>query len=372
MVDDAPVTRSDNVRVDRRRVASQRSQDRGRQRLAFFLIGFFLLMILGIFIAGYVIIFVLPPREVVVRVNDVQYTRGDMVKHLRVTQKRLELMGGQLDVSTDLFLALQSFVEDEIISQAAPRFGVNVSDELLDAEIRRTVLPFEAISEGKDPAQIDREFQEAYRSFLNVIQLSEAEHRRLVRKLLLRDVFREFIGEAVPTVAEQVHLHRVAVTEGDEVDIMLVKLADAIGDSRDPDLIQREFKLISKEFSREQGEVVRRGGDLGWVPEGVYPEYDAYFFDLDVGKVSDAALNSDNSNQFYFFLLSERQTARELDPEDRKVLKDRALQDWLNAERESNDVFSKFNSDTYGWMLEQLQLTTIRTPEPQRTNPLGF
>ena len=233
-------------------------------------------------------------------------------------------------------------------------------------------MPLERLAEGKDPAQIEREFEEAYRSFLNVIQLSETEHRRLVRRILLRDVFREFIGESVPTVAEQVHLHRVAVGEGDEIDIMLVKLADAIGDSRDPEVIQREFKLISKEFSRELAEVERRGGDLGWVPEGVYPEYDAYFFDLEVGLVSEAALNSDNSNELYFFMLSERQTARELDPEDRKVLKDRALQDWLNDERDTNDVFSNFNSDIYNWMVEQLQLTTIRTPEPQRTNALGF
>ena len=76
---------------------------------------------------------------------------------------------------------------------------------------------------------------------------------------------------------------------------------------------------------------------------------------------------------YYFFMVSERAPARELSPASRDALKVRALQDWLNEERKNYDVWSKFDSYIYNWMIEQLQLTTSSTPEARTSdNPLGF
>ena len=75
------------VRRDSRRIAAERSpEERRRRRIALIIIGVMLLVITGIVVAGYVIIFVLPPQQLVVRVDDVVYTRGDMVKLLRLRQ----------------------------------------------------------------------------------------------------------------------------------------------------------------------------------------------------------------------------------------------------------------------------------------------
>ena len=61
-------------------------------------IGLLLLLVTGIIVAGYVIIFVLPPRQLVVRVDDVSYTRGDLVKILRVRQAETEFLGSSYSV----------------------------------------------------------------------------------------------------------------------------------------------------------------------------------------------------------------------------------------------------------------------------------
>ena len=345
-----------------------------RRRLALALIGLMVLAIGGILIAGYALIFVLPSREIVVRVNDVTYTRGDMVKLIRVSQKGMEFLGGQFNATNDIFQTLQLFVENEIIAQSAPTLGLSVTDEEIQAQIRGVFGARGSAAATLDPAQAEREFNERYRGYLTAIQYSEDEYHQLTRRSILREKVRQFIGESVPSVAEQVHVHRVIVSPNDEIDVMQVKLKDAIGDSTAPTALQEAFKGIVREFSLDSPEMVRTGGDLGWVPRGVIEDHEYAFFDLEVGKLSDVSTSVDNTQQLYFFFLSERSEARELDPENLDALKTEALQNWINEQRAKFDVYSNFNSEIYEWMLEQLGLTAAPQPdEPQQQpGPLGF
>ena len=364
MVGEAGGLESQSIRTDRRREISRRRRDPKKQRIAFALIGLFIVAVIGAFVAAYVINFVLPSRQLVVRVGELEYTRGDMMKLLRIRQKGSEYLGGQFNASADILQTLQLIVENAVISQASPRLGINVTNEEVEAEIRR-LLADTYSSAGKLSGQIEREFQERYKSYLNFIQVSRGDHFELIRETLLRERFRQFIGESVPTVAEQVHLHRIVMLPSDKIDIMQVKYKDTIGDSREPANLQEGFKQITREFSREDPSIIRKGGDLGWVPRGIYDDYDYRFFDRDVGEMTDAVPNVDNPNELVFFMVSERAEARELDPKNRDTLKTRALQDWLNEERSRSDVYAVFNSDIYNWMVEQLSLTSSRTPEPE-------
>ena len=372
MVDEARKVPSKRARIGRRHSVSQSPQDRRKRRLALAVIGLFLLIITGVLVAGYVFIFVLPPRQLVVRVDNTEYTRGDMVKLLRVTQKRIETLGGRFDLGTDIFRELQNLIEIEIIAQSAPRYGVTVSAEEIDAGISDLLLP------GVDPAaqasslDLQREFRERYKQFLNEIQLDEGEFRDLIRRSILREKFRQFIGESVPNVTEQVHLHRIIVSVEDEVDIMLVKYKDLSSDSTDAEALQEAFKLVVREFSRDFPEIVRQGGDLGWVPRGRYTDNEDSFFDLQVGELSDPVRSTEDERQIFFFMISERELARELDLQNKEILKTRALQDWINEERGNHDVFAVFNSEIYDWIVDQLQITSSRTPVPQADSPFGL
>ena len=321
-------------------------------------------MITGIVVAGYVIIFVLPPQQLIVRVDDVVYTRGDMVKLLRIRQKALELDNSQgLRTTDDIFQALQIIVENEVIAQVAPSQGISVSREEVDNQIRGSMAPSESESQGKSAAQIEREYHERYRQFLNSAQVSESEHRDLVRKAILREKFRQFVGDQVPVYAEQVRLHRIGMGYQDEVDIMQTKYADLLGDDRSPGNIRATVRAISREFSRDP-QTVQSKGDLGWVPLGILEDYERDFWGLEVGEMSDASPNVENPQISFFFIVSEREDVLEISRLNREQLKTRALQDWVNDERQNHDIYATFNSEVYGWFVEQLRVSASTTPTP--------
>ena len=345
-------------------------EERRRRRLALIIIGALVAVIVGAVAAGYVVIFVLPPQQLIVRVNDVEYTRGDMVKLLRLRQRSLELVDSQgLNTTDDIFQALQTIVENEVIAQAAPGQGISVSRDEVTNSIRAVLSPSAADSQGKSAAQIEREFRERHRQFLNATQVSEAEHRDLVRKSLLREKFRQFVGDQVPAYAEQVYLHRVWMNAQDEeIDVMQTKLADAIGDDKSPRNIRAVVLDIAREFSADP-DTYRTGGDMGWVPLGIHEDYEYDFWDLEVGELSPPAPNVDDPRTVFFFILSDRSENQEVSRINREALKTRALQIWINEERQNHDVYATFNSEVYAWFVEQLRISTTITPTPVG-NPL--
>ena len=356
--------------TDRRRESSRIRQIQRRRRVAFGAIAVMLLLVLGILFAGYVFIFVRPPQERVVSVNEVTYTRGDMVKMLRIRQRLQEDQGQRLDTSTDIFQALQLIVENEIIAQSAPSLGITVSDEEVDTQIQATII-FQAGGQlaGKSEEQLDREFKELYSNFLNASQISEDEHRDIVRRTLLRSKVRQYVGESVPNVAKQYHVYRLAVGQEDEIEILYTKYDDYVKNSADPLILHEAFKAITREFSRESPELVRRGGEVGWVPLGVLEDYDDVIATVEVGELSTPIPNRDQRQQAFIFMVSEIDELRELDPVNHEALKTRALERWINEQRREHDVYAVFNSDIYAWMIQQLGISTAITPSPQPANP---
>ena len=329
-----------------------------------------LLVIAGILIAAVSIKFVFPHRELIVRVDDVEYTRGDLVKLLQAKQKQFELVGGSFKSGREVFEALQALIETEMIAQVAPDYGVTASDEEVDAEIRRIFMP-NVGSAQVDARQIEREFEDRYGSFLNEIQLTNSQFRAEIRKQILRERFKQHIGESVPTVAPQARVHRIVLSPQDELELIREKFVDILDGRTDPRVIRAAFKALVREHSRDDAEIVRLGGDLGWGPKGVFKEYDDLIFSLEVGKLSFQTPNFNDPQQLYVFLVSEKDEARAVDPVNLDRLKTAALQDWLNDERANHDVFAELNSDIYAWLLNQLRLTTTITPSPA-PNPLGF
>ena len=371
MVNDPSQEQGEASLTDRRRETSRVQQVQRRRRVAFAVIAVLLLVIVvGVIGVGYTLVFVLPPQERVVSVNDVTYTRGDMVKMLRIRQRLIEDSGQRIDTSTDIFQALQLIVENEIISQSAPSVGITVSDEEVDQQIQATII-FQAggALAGKSEEQLDREFKELYGNFLNSSQISEDEHRDIVRRTLLREKVRQYVGESVPGVAKQFHVYRLAVNQEDEIDIMFTKYKDYVKNSDDPLLLHEAFKAITREFSREAPELVRRGGEVGWVPLGVLEDYDDVIATVEVGELSDPIPNRDQRQQAFIFMVSEIDELRELAPVNHEALKTRALERWINEQRREHDVYAVFNSDIYAWMIQQLGISTAITPSPQPTNP---
>jgi len=377
VVDDQSGNNPEQPRVDRRHAITRDPGKRRKQKITFAVIGFFVLVLIGVGLAFYSTTFVFPSREVLIRVDDVEYSRGDMVKYMRSQKAQAELLGIPYKIGEEVFRALQDMVETEILVQAAPGLGITVTDEEVD-NVLRGIFSSRLAGSEDDPKQLEREFQERYKQYLNEIQLSKSEDRKLVERSLLREKVRQHIGESVPTVTEQVHLFRLVMQPTDEIDIMQIKYEDFKDDpdvlafaTTTPAILAGAFMRVTREFSRDDSETVRRGGDLGWVPRGVYKEYDHTIFGLEPGKLSMPTPSIDDPDQIFFFMVSEVSDARELEPADLSTLKSNALQDWINDQRSEHEVYAVFNSDIYAWVIEQMRLTIKTTPTPAPASPFG-
>ncbi|MFL2783975.1 MAG: SurA N-terminal domain-containing protein [Dehalococcoidia bacterium] len=370
MVDLTP-NRQGAARLDRRRVEMLNPRSRKRQRLVIITILLAFVIVTAIFIASYIIAFVIPPKKLVVRVNDVEYTRGELVEQVRIRQKSAEFMGGTFDPSSAVFESLQRMVENEIINQIAPTIGITVTEEEIDRSVDIVMRPGSNQTLGKSEAQIVRETQERYRHYLNTVQIDEETHRHIVSNTALREKFRQYVGNSVPFVAEQVHLYRLVMPSDGETEIMKIKFQDAVRDAVEVSELEQAYVGIVREFSQDLPETVRNGGELGWIAEDVIPEYEYMFFDLEPGELSEAVHNRLNTDQFFYFMISERQLARELSLSVRDDLKTEALQKYLNEERKLHDVYAVFNSDIYSWVFGQLMLSAA-TETPTADSSQSF
>ena len=360
-------SKTDSIHLDKRRTAMLRPSRRRRHRLVLMAMTFALSGVIAIFIVGYIVAFVLPPRELVVRVDGVEYTRGDLVELVRIRQQSANFLGETFDASSGVFESLQLLVENEIVNQVAPSIGVAVSQEEVDNHVQEIMRPQDHEVLGKSEDQILRETKERYASYLNMIQITEDKHRQLVRNAALREKVRQYVGDAVPYVAEQVHLYRIVMPVGGEIDIMNIKFEDAVRDISDPLALHSAYLKVVREFSQDLPETVRRGGEIGWIASGVLPDYEYQFFDMVPGELSDPVKNRDNSNQVFFFMIGERHKAKELSPVVRDELKTKALVEWVNKERRKHDVYAVFNSEIYDWVFQQLRIASTApapTPDP--------
>ena len=266
------------------------------------------------------------------------------------------MIGTKIKSSEEIFKALQNMIENEIIDQVAPSLGISVSQDQLDIYIRDVFMPQYDSDESPDPVQIEREFREIFNNYLNSVGLSEDEYRKFTRWSMLREQMRQFVGESVPTVAEQVYLHRLMVMPDDEIDIMKKKFNDGI-----------PFEYIVREFSKDNEEVVRRGGEIGWVPRGIFPEYDYIIFDLEPNLLSIESQSIKNPPLLYFFMISEKDPARKIANAELELLKTKALNDWLNTKRKEFNVNATFNSEVHGWLSKQLQVSSLEKPEEKKS-----
>ena len=366
---DNKIVHTTNDVKDKRYAELRRPGLKKRQRLIISFMITAIVVIISVFIVGYIIAFVMPPRQLVVRVNDVEYNRGDLLELIRIEQKTTEFMGGQFNASSAVFISLQQTVENEIIRQIAPSHGIIISEEEVDSLINNMMRPSDSQSLGKSEKQILRETDEKYLSYLNTLQISEEKNRSIIRNAALRERFRQYIGDSVPYVAEQVDLYRIISPLTSAMEIMVIKFEDNTRNVSDPEQLKEIYKSIVREFSRDNSEIIRNGGEIGWVPKNVLLKFEHVFFDLEPGKLSEPVQNPKNDSQLIFFMISEREKARNLLPETRDELKTKALQDWINTERKEHDIYAEFDSDIYDWIFEQLRLTTIEptpTPDPYR------
>ena len=343
------------IRPSQRRQRSKLQREQGKQR-AIIVAGIIaIVFILAIPAYGYWSNFVAPPRSVVLQVDDTKYTLGFMAKYLEGLRR---FSGGQIDLSTEPFRFLQVLEENEIIKSGALSKGATVDSAEIDQEVRDRVIGSSPELANVPPDQLEREFKESYKQYLNTINLSQSEHRSLVEGSLLRDKLTEILGAEVPTISKQVNMSWIVIsTQADDEDqellisqrIQLVSNRLKLGD---------DFADLAEEFSDDRSTAVN-GGEYGWIPENTLGFLDETIFSLEPGETSEAISGEALT---YFIKVTDVDEARVIEPEMRNRLKEASLQLWLVQERGNHRVSLCFGGGSaggscdwqYDWIVKQL------------------
>jgi len=353
----------------RREILAAQRQQRSRSR-PFVIVGLLLLMaIVAIPTVAFVYRFVLPPRQLAVRVEDRVFTRGDVVNFIRFYQRLSEEMGVQYQIGSSLFEAEQTMWQNEVAFQSAPKLGVSVTSEEIDERIRGLLgYPNLTEPELQDP-ETRANIEEARRQFLNNVGLSEEAYRDIIRKDMFREAVRDRLALDVQRIQPQVHVYEIVLERLDQTVLQQMRRRIAKGEAID---------AIAVDMSVDP-DVRRHRGAVGWLPRSAVPELDWLLFGEDdegnrrlpVGTLSEPV--SDRETQFYsVYFISEYSEAREVDAEPFEKLKDKALADFLNEEFRKLDVHLVLDDKIYAWVNAKVKIASILpTPTPS-TGPPGF
>ena len=269
-------------------------------------------------------------RRTIITVDDTSINMDYFLKRTRLA-------------NADPMVILEMLTNELLIKVEAPRYGIEVSPEDVDQELRRS-------ASGESGTISEVEFKEWYRQILNENDLSDSEYREIVTTTLLTAYLHNYLAERVSTVAGQVHLHTIGAETYE--DAGKIRASWAAGE---------DFADLAREVSIDEG-TKENGGDLGWFPSGVLlPGFNEAAFSLTIGDVSEIVpytpdpLAEEVETFYYLFTVSEKADAREVDEDSLQILKSKALDIWLLAEIKLHEIGwyglkNGFDDYTYKWI----------------------
>ncbi len=332
------------------------SPERRRILLAWGLGAGLILIIVAVLAAGYYQEFYRPPRVWAGKVRDVQFTMGDLVQRIRVEQG----ITGSVDLTSRPFDYLQRMIHAEVLAQDATDLGIKVTDDLVDAALKRQFFPEAPAGQNADPGQLEREYRNNFEIFLARSGLSESDYRQIMR--------------------EQLHLHQLYLLLGQDiepeqkqVEVEWVRL-EVTGRVTAADVMARLRTETFKEVARNVG--VSAGyadstGYVGWVPREAFPEIAPVLFGdaaaglgpLQVGELADPIFTRDG---IYIVRKLADPEVRPLSDVIRAKINAEKADAWqmerLTQGADQGWVKMKFNDKLYQWVADQVAVSAPRNP----------
>lgn len=347
---------------------TRRRLDSRRQRIAIVVGAALILVIVGVVLAGVYQQFILPPRVMAGEVRGVRFTMGDLVERIRVLQGINRYQGGQVDFSRIPFQLLTDLLHAEILRQAAPGLGIDVTDAQIDEAIRDQFRPEPEPGQEVEDAQLDAEFDNIYTNFLTQVNLTDDAYRRIMEERLHQSTLFGIMLGSLPEEAPQVELQAIAM---------------GLNSSASPEAV-RERLALGQDFGSVSREISGSDGYIGWVPEGAFPEFDSYLFGetevaedgtatrkpptLEPGEISTPIYEDETI--FIIQAINGPET-RKVEPQMLFQMAGARVEEWKDDQlaRGSEEGWVKINFDShrYSWVTDQVRLTAPRvTPPPQQ------
>ncbi len=198
---------------------------------------------------------------------------------------------------------LDRMIEQRLILQAAAQEGITVSDEEVEASIQSLV------------SEIG---EEAFRQHLADQGMSEEEFRESLRREMIASRMLDKVAQSVPTHGPEVHARHILVATESEAQQLLQQLNAGA-----------DFAALAQQYSLDES-TKDRGGDLGTFPRGTLtlPEVEEVAFSLQPGQISGIVKSPWG---YHIVQVLDRVDDAEYDPVSLRILRDKAIQDWLQG-----------------------------------------
>ena len=339
MKEQAQDKRADNPRLMTRRQLERQERSRRARRVLWLFIGVALLIGVTIPATGYYLVYVQPLQETIVTVNNVSYNMDYVLRRARRTLVQAASIGSaDPEASTDIIMGvLQEVQQDQIVLQAAPREGIAVTDQdirqRLDAELGSSLVG------ENDPNRRDQSFDQLYKARLNVLKFSDKEYKDIIKAQIIRTKLEDRLKASLPVHDEQVHVLMITVKGQNEAQQVLNRLRAG-----------EDFGFVARDVSQDVA-TKNNGGDYGWYARGMKPDFESTWFALKAGQVSAPVYVAET---IYIFKIAEREEARELAEEQRRILSISRFQTWMEEERPRHQVSQVWDQTRYLYVHDKL------------------
>jgi hypothetical protein len=274
-----------------------------------------------------------PWRQVVVRIND---TTLDMDYYVRMLRVYGGSMGTSTDAATVAYQVLERIEDNEVIAQSASDLGVTVTPEEISADIDQDL----SAAIGGNTTPTTEEMDELYAQFLEGMKISDEDYREIVAAELLREKVTDYIDEnEVPHEAEQVYLHIIPMDDEELAGNVTAMLRGG-----------GNFTEAAAEYSVVP-EIAAAGGDVGWLPRGMYPELDDVIFSLEVGNVTGPL---PVGQQYYIAMVSDTAESMLVPDEYRDVLVNAGFAGWLEEHKDAFIIEQYLDADMIMWAFQHV------------------
>jgi foldase protein PrsA len=261
----------------------------------------------AIAIFGYYQTQIRPKGETVLRVGDRSFNLDYLERRLRYDiREGNTTYAASLSQATSLLL--NEVAQEELMRQGAPEKGVDLSEEAIDAEVRRQ----ENVPDDAD----QKTFATAYRKAVRDSGLSTEAYRDVIAAGMAATAIQSKFGEEAPKTADQVRFRAIVLTTEDDAKATLERLRNG-----------EDFATVAGEVSLDTASR-EKGGEVDWTPRGVVDSaLDQALFSLEVGQISDIITGQ---TALFIVQVLERQDQRETTDSQRSILANRAEGEWLS------------------------------------------
>ncbi len=299
---------------------SRLERERQSQRLTILLGALTIAAILGVVAFGYYDTHIAIRTEPVARIGHRVLTAQELAQRLTLARQQ-GLPADQLASYAPLIL--DGMVNDELVREEASRRGLEATPQEIDQALRESL----GLKEGEEAS-----LQELYLERLQELKIDDREYRGFLEINLLRQKLNDALGSDIPEAMEQVHPLVILAQDEATANALLARLEAG-----------QDFSELAATESQDV-ETKEKGGDLGWLPRGLRPELEEAF-SLEVGKVSQPIFTP----QGYYLVKVVGRETRALDPAASDALKAKAMETWLNEQRQG--VVDMLDSQKLAWVV---------------------